>query len=169
MKKELSLLWKQLLEKRKKQNWKQLLNKHNDLIDISDCITKRQLPSELQYVDLELSRLKFSLLFLKPKPQFFLWLQSVLDDKRHKIQIEDIYFSEEDGVWLIPDTFHSHSHFKAFIQCLKPIMLKRELGQFGPSELMPTNLSPETFDEFFEIHIRDKAINSLGFLKNEQI
>lgn len=157
MKKEPYFLFKLLLEYK---------NKPNDKIEISDCLKNRQLPAELKYLSLEstqLKKLNFSLLFLKPKRHFFVWLQNVLELK--KLKINQIYFPEEDGVWLIPSSFHSDEHFEAFIQCLKPIMLKRELGQFGPGKLMPSNISPETFDEFFEIHIRDKVTNSLDFFK----
>lgn len=166
MKKDFHFFLKQALKKYNKRNWKELLNQQEEPIDISDCFTKQQLPSKLEYLNLDLKTLRFSLLFLKPKPHFISWLQSVLDSKERKVQIKDIYFPEEDGVWLIPDDFRLHQHFEAFIQCLKPIMLKRELGQFGPGELMPSNLSPETFDEFFEIHIRYKATNSLDFFKD---
>lgn len=150
-------LWKSLLE------LKDIEKKH--VVDITDCTKTGQLPAVLNYLSLDLARLDFSLFILYPKPHFLLWLQSVLDAQGKGTHIKNIYFPEEDGVWLIPARFHWHQHFQAFIACLKPIILKRELGKWGPGELMPPIISAETFDEFFDFHIRDQAVNSLEFIK----
>ena len=157
LKEKSHLLWKSLLELKETEK--------RQIVDVIDCAKTGQLPTVLNYLSLELTRLDFSLLVLYPKPFFFVWLQNVLNSQGKGIQVKEVYFPEEDGVWLIPARFHWYQHFQAFIIYLKPIMLKHELGKWGPGKLMPSIISEETFDEFFDFQIRDRATNSLEFMK----
>jgi hypothetical protein len=79
--------------------------------------------------------------------------------------VKEVYFPEEDGVWLIPSSFHGHQDFQTFLECLKPIILERELAKWGPGELMPSVFSTKVFEEFFDFQIRDQAVNSLEFFE----
>ena len=101
-----------------------------------------------------------SALLLRPKQPFFDWLEGVLKRGPNPSSPGEVYFSEEDSVWLIPKIgrFPSETEFKVYLNSLKPRLLQIELSQFakGPNDL-PKEMSPEGFDKMFNLEVRDSV------------
>lgn len=113
---------------------------------------------------LKVETLTCSAVLVQPKPPFFEWLNKIHEGK---IRLEDIYFPEEDPVWLIPPTSHFSSHelFDEYVKYLKPKLLENYLGGFARVEQMPS-LDGETFDGFLDLVFRDSVRNTEDFLSS---
>lgn len=106
--------------------------------------------------DMLIKKSDVSVLILTPKAKFMGLLSELAAQK--SISVDDIYFPEEDTVLLVPfiGSFPDGSKFDAFVNELKPTLIKREFGKFGLPVPDPS-WSAEMFDCFFSIAVRDRA------------
>lgn len=109
-------------------------------------------------MNFDLNKMIFSLVILRPKEAFFRWLESVIT--KDGLSLNEVYFPEECGVWLVPaiGTFDDESSFKRYLDLLKPLIAREELGKFGPDvNDVPSPLTLDCCNDFFEFEIRDRA------------
>lgn len=109
-------------------------------------------------------KLSFSLLVLTPREGFFDRLKTLLAAKGPGPSFEQVYFPEEDAVWLVPmtDQYGGGGRFEAFLEHLKPRMLRAEFGKFGVA--LQELATPALFDQCFDLKIRDEAKNAYELL-----
>lgn len=72
----------------------------------------------------------------------------------------DVYFPEQDAVWLIPkiEKFSKPGSYDEFIDEIKPRLLLAELYNYGAGETdLGHPITKETFDEFFALTLRNEA------------
>ena len=104
---------------------------------------------------IDLTQLKFSLAILRPRAAFFDWLGPVIS--RQGFEISQVYFPDEDGVWLIPSlgTSGSTDEFHEFLNGQKPNWVKMEMGKFGAKVSdLPQEFNSQFCDSLFEFEIR---------------
>jgi hypothetical protein len=109
-------------------------------------------------INFDLNAMIFSLVVVRPKEEFFRWLEPIL--LRNELSINHVYFPEECGVWLVPaiGTFDDESAFKLYLDSLKPKLVREELGRFGPEITdVPVPITLAFCNELFEFEIRDRA------------
>lgn len=109
-------------------------------------------------------KLNFSLLILKPRAAFFERVKASLAAKGPGPAFEQVYFPEEDSVWLVPMTgqYGGEGRFEAFLEHLKPRMLRAEFGKFGVGLVEPATVG--LFDQCFELLVRDEAKSAYDLL-----
>lgn len=112
-----------------------------------------------------------SALFVEPKPPFFEWLAQVLTVKRVPTTVNDVYFPQEDPVWLIPyvPRFSSQAQLASYLEGLKSKLLEFHLSAFvTDTALLPRPLDAATFDRFFAMKLHDsvKDIRTLDSFAN---
>jgi hypothetical protein len=98
----------------------------------------------------------FSVLLVNPKPALLVWLGDYA--KRKGLEKYRLYSPEENLALLIPkiDRFTEPGSFARFLNVMKPRLLSAELSRFGVrTEDWSRSISTETFDDFFEIALRD--------------
>lgn len=108
---------------------------------------------------IDLPSRRFSLLFVTPKEQFLGWVQEYM--KRKGLEKYRLYVPEENTVMVIPkiDYFSEPTSFEKFLADIKPKLLSSELARVRASkDDLKRPLSVETFDEFFEISLRDSVM-----------
>lgn len=107
----------------------------------------------------------FFVLIAKPKPRFFAWIEETLDvEFQGQLKANQVYFPEEDCAWLIPKGFESSEGYMDFVQLLKPIILYKQFRELWvPGASFPSEITADTFDEFFELELRENVVNSLDF------
>jgi hypothetical protein len=96
-----------------------------------------------------------SVLILQPRDSFLEVIDSLLPRGE---SLSDVYFPEEDGVWMVPPvgSFGGADVFKDYLEGIKPKLLKVEVGRFlDDLTSFPYPWSSTTFDKFFEVIIRD--------------
>lgn len=109
-------------------------------------------------INFDLNAMIFSLVVVRPKEEFFRWLEPIL--LRSELDINQVYFPEECGVWLVPaiGTFDDETAFKLYLDSLKPKFVREELGKFGPEMTdIPAPITLAFCNELFEFEIRDRA------------
>lgn len=109
-------------------------------------------------MQLDLKKMTFSLVLLRPRDPFFEWLGRILS--RRGLVIEQVYFPEENGVWIIPaiGTFDDGDAFCLYLDELKILMVREEMGKFGPEEVdFPSDITVLFCNEMFDFEIRDRA------------
>jgi len=110
---------------------------------------------------IDLSALYFSLLILTPKQRFLEWLETF----KIKIGLANyknysLHCPEEDTVCLIPriERFSDPGAYGEFLSEIKPRLLLAELNRFGATKAdFRHPINKETFDEFFDITLRNEA------------
>jgi hypothetical protein len=115
---------------------------------------------------IDLESLTCSALLVEPKPPFFEWLSEVLPTRA-----EEVYFPEEDPVWLIPPVprFGSGEDLNLYLESLKPKLLEFTLGAFVTDiALLPQTIDAATFDRFFELKFRD-SVKDIGILESPHL
>lgn len=100
-----------------------------------------------------------SALLITPREQFLEIVRS--HAKTQDMDLEEIYFPEEDSVILVPhiSKFPDYDAFIDFIESIKPKLLARELGRFGipyPAE----KITAHEFESLFSLGIRDEVYHS---------
>jgi len=104
------------------------------------------------------SNLDFSLLIVTPKQPFVEWIKTFFTKKG--LGNYDIYFPEENSVWLIPkiERFSKPGSYDDFLDEIKPRLLLAELYNFGAVEAdFGYPINKETFDTFFDLALRNEA------------
>ncbi len=107
---------------------------------------------------IDTGNLMFSLVILRPRAAFFDWLKPVL--RKKQFSLDQVYFAEENGVWVIPaiGTFNDTPELEKYLEDLKPMMVKEELGKFGPdAEDMPQEITPVLCNSLFDFEVRDRV------------
>lgn len=100
----------------------------------------------------------FSLVIVRPREAFFEWLKPVL--RKKDFILDQVYFPEENGVWIIPaiGTFNDTAEFEKYLEDLKPLIVKQEMGKFGPDvEDMPQEITSNLCNTYFDFEVRDRA------------
>jgi hypothetical protein len=106
----------------------------------------------------DLNAMIFSLIILRPKEAFFRWLDPIL--LRNDLSIDQVYFPEECGVWLVPaiGTFDDEPAFRSYLDSIKPVIVREELGKFGPEMAdVPAQITLAVCNDLFDFEIRDHA------------
>jgi hypothetical protein len=114
---------------------------------------------------IDLSKRDFSLVLVSPKEKLLEWLRTFVKLKR--LEKYRVYVPEENTVLIIPnmDRFSEPGWLRQFLDEMKPKLLFAELGRFHASpEDLGYPLTKETFDEFFNIALRDSA--SIRFMSD---
>jgi hypothetical protein len=108
---------------------------------------------------IDLNRREFSLLLVNPKTSFIDWLADFAQQKgwtKYRM-----YSDEENAVLIIPkvNRFSMPGSLGQFLKNIKPKLLLAELSRFRatPSDF-GRPITDETFDAFFDVHVRDSAL-----------
>jgi hypothetical protein len=98
-----------------------------------------------------------SLVFVVPKKPFFAWLDHMLQTTGRSIS--DVYFEEEDIACLIPNiaSLGSNERLNPYLNQLKKQLLIKTFGAVVTDWKQCPEISSNTFDEFFDLKIRDKV------------
>lgn len=107
---------------------------------------------------LDLKKLQFSLVIIRPRAAFFEWLKPVVS--KQGFTIDKVYFPQEDAVWIIPaiGTFNDTGSFNSYLNDLKAVITREEMGKFGPAlEDLPNRFTTEFCDTLFEFEVRNGA------------
>jgi hypothetical protein len=117
---------------------------------------------------IDLAKRDFSLVLVSPKETLLGWLSAFW--KQKGLEKHRNYIPEENTVMVIPniDRFSEIGSLEQFLDELKPKLLFRDLVRFRASpEDFGRPLTKETFDEFFDIALRDSAsIHFISDFKN---
>ncbi len=117
---------------------------------------------------IDLAKRDFSLVLVSTKGTLLEWLGAFW--KRKGLEQYRNFIPEENTVLVIPnmDRFSEIGSLEQFLNEMKPKLLFAELGRFHASpEDFGRPLTKETFDEFFDIALRDSAsIRFVSDLKN---
>ncbi|MEM9446630.1 MAG: hypothetical protein AAGA18_14905 [Verrucomicrobiota bacterium] len=108
---------------------------------------------------------RYSALIIEPKKEFLEWLEIFLNKNRSYAALEELYYKEENAVWLIPPigSFSSDDDFDNFVNSQKSKLLRVELNRFGVAELFLNEKGDSCFDQYFDLVIRD-TVNNIGEL-----
>ncbi len=103
---------------------------------------------------IDIPSLRFTVVILTAQPAFQQWLHA------SGLPSDEVYFPEEDPVWLIPPLgqFDSQAHADGYIEALKPHWLAHACGAFGVVPPAPCNSA--AFDSFFHVSLRDQAFDA---------
>jgi hypothetical protein len=107
----------------------------------------------------DLEQLVFSLVFVRPKTRFLEWLQTTAAGRG--MSLDDVYFKEENGVWLIPaiGTFDDQQSFDAYLLKIKSSIAADEFGKYGPDAGdVPDFRDIGAIDLYFDFEVRDRAM-----------
>lgn len=107
---------------------------------------------------LDIKNLQFSLVIVHPREAFFEWLKPIV--ARQGFTLEMVYFPQEDAVWIIPaiGTFNDSESFDRYLNRLKSVITRTEMGKFGPNlEDLPSNFTTEFCDSLFDFEVRNGA------------
>lgn len=111
-----------------------------------------------QLIDsIDVANLRCSVLLVTPKQAFLDWLDGFKE--RRGVAAYDVYFREQDSVWLIPqiDRFSEEGSYLRFVEFSKPRLLLSELYRFGATENdFEHPITAETFDTFFDVELREE-------------
>jgi hypothetical protein len=117
---------------------------------------------------IDLAKRDFSLVLVSPKEKLLNWFSAFW--KRKGLDKYRNYIPEENTVLVIPniDRFSEVGSLEQFLDGLKPKLLFRDLVRFRASaEDFGRPLTKETFDEFFDVALRDSAsITYISDFKN---
>lgn len=104
--------------------------------------------------------MRASALFVYPKDSFLDWVKDISASDILKRKPEDIYFSEESPVWLIPSlgTFDSDDHLRTYINSLKPKLLLAEINSVSRDAADFEPINAETFDKYFTLELRATVV-----------
>lgn len=100
----------------------------------------------------------FSLLIVTAKQPFIEWIKAFFT--KQGLGEYDIYFPEDDAVWLIPkiEKFSEPGSYGEFLDEIKPRLLLAELINYGAVEAdFQYPITKETFDQFFDLALRNEA------------
>lgn len=114
---------------------------------------------------IDFAKRDFSLVLVSPKDKLLERLRPIWEQKGYG-QYRN-YVPEENTVLVIPniDRFTKPGSLQEFLDGMKPKLLFAELGRFHASpDEFGHPLTKETFDEFFDIALRDSA--SIRFLSD---
>ncbi|HWY32513.1 MAG TPA: hypothetical protein VNX46_17245 [Candidatus Acidoferrum sp.] len=106
--------------------------------------------------ELVVEETNYSLVFVVPKQPFFEWLDHMLQNTGRSIN--DFYFEEEDMACLIPNIASMGSEsLNPYLSQLKKQLLTKTFGAVVTDWKQCPEINSSTFDEFFELKIRDKV------------
>ena len=114
---------------------------------------------------IDLAKRDFSLVLVSPKEKLLEWLTPFWEKRGYGLYRN--FVPEENTVLVIPniDRFTRPGSFQEFLDQMKPKLLFAELGRFHASpDEFGHRLTKETFDEFFDIALRDSA--SIRFMSD---
>lgn len=103
---------------------------------------------------------RISIVLIEPKKYF---LDKVLNYRKITgldENLEEIYFTEENGVWIIPSigSFKSNEAFEDFLESRKFQFLEEELHRFGITDnKIEAGFCETDFYQYFELQIRDSV------------
>lgn len=97
-----------------------------------------------------------SLLLVEPNSEFLTWLKGFLDGRGRGRR--NVYFAEENSVFLIPSYQRLGDDYESFLLAIKPRLFLSELYRFGAVEAdFPDRISASTFDRYFSLILRDEV------------
>jgi len=104
--------------------------------------------------------MRVSALLVHPKDSFLDWVKAISENYILKRRPENIYFSEESPVWLVPSlgTFDSDEDLKAYINSIKPKLLLTEINSVTRDVSAFEPINAETFDKYFNIELRSSVV-----------
>jgi len=114
---------------------------------------------------IDLAKRDFSLVLVSPKDKLLEWLHPFWQMKG--LEQYRNYIPEENTVLVIPniDRFSAVGSLEEFLDEMKPKLLVAELGRFHASLAeFGRPVTKETFDELFDIGLRDAA--SIHFMSD---
>lgn len=119
---------------------------------------------------IDLAKRDFSLLLVDPKPKMVDWVAAF--SKRKGLERYRLYYPEGNLVLVVPnlDRFSLPGQFGRFIDRMKPRLLEVELRRFTATpEDVGHSLSKETFDEFYDLSVRETAMLMADFGDSEEL